>query len=72
MPRSGVYRLAQANGDSEFSQVKKELGAMKHGEMRHIRTSPGRGGLISIKKGKSSPMPAIENAPLKPKAKVIR
>lgn len=77
MPRSGVYRLAQANGDSEFSQIKKELDTMKDGEMRHVRTGSGRENLITVKKGtpKASEMgqtPARSKSKIVPRVMSIR
>jgi len=45
---------------------------MKEGETEHVRTGPGREGLMTVKKGSPKPRPTIiEDLDRRKKAKVI-
>ncbi len=56
--------------NNDYSLIEEELKKMKEDEIRHIRTGPGRTGLVTLKKGKKLPQPTnIED--MKPKSKVI-
>jgi len=58
---------------SEMKIIKAELAGMTPGQMKHVKVGPGRGGMVTIKKGKGGPVGSPSLVPKhKRRAKVIR
>ena len=57
--------------NDDYSTLKREMDKMKEGEIKHVRTGPGREGLVSIKKGKKLQSNLVNIEDMKPRAKVI-
>ena len=55
----------------KYTTREKELASMKEGEIRHVRTGPGREGLESIKKGSKSKTMLMADASTR-RSKVIK
>lgn len=55
----------------KYTTRERALASMKEGEIRHVRTGPGREGLISIKKGSKSKEMLMADASTR-RSKVIK